>query len=44
MFDIQDIMELVERYNAELLPGEEPITFAEMAAQMGYERREVDDV
>ena len=32
------LMTLVIRYNADLLPDEEPITFAEMAAQMGYER------
>lgn len=35
---IANIITLVDRYNADLLPDEEPITFAEMAAQMGYER------
>ncbi len=34
---IRDIMVLVARYNADLLDGEDPITFTEMAAQMGYE-------
>ena len=40
MIDIQDIEEAVITYNIDLLPGEEAIDFAEMAAIMGYERSE----
>jgi len=37
---IRNIEEAVVRYFMDLLPGEEPIDFAEMAAIMGYERSE----
>lgn len=35
---IAEIMEIVIRYNEELLPGEAIMTFEEMAAILGYER------
>ncbi len=37
---ISEIMELVIRYNQDLLEDEPVMTFVEMAGIMGYERKE----